>query len=163
MRLESWGKVSTWHEKHELSFDEEKKIVVAKVQRRQDDLIQFERVKIFPELQEPFGLLREQYADTVFVKIPWPDRLKMLREVADLIDGDDRKSFMMLYFYNIETAKYNNVNVIKAFGGSFGWSHYEWMMHWYQKAFGMMDKSGKWTFENTRLQSWIDKGRFVFE
>ena len=163
MRLESWGKVSAWHEKHELSFEKERKIVVAKVQRRKNDLVRFERGEIFPELQEVYGELRQAYADAHFSNSGWSERREILRNVANLVDGDDRKSFMMLYFYNLETTKYTNQRMIREFGGSFGWTHYEWMMHWYHGALAMKENSGKWMFDNTSLQRWKNKGRFIFE
>lgn len=163
MRLESWGKVSAWHEKHDLSFDQERKIIVAKVQRRKDDLVRFERGEVFSEFQDAYGELRQEYADAHFLNAGWADRREILRNVANLIGGDDRKSFMMLYFYNIETTKFNNPKVIREFGGSFGWTHYEWMMHWHQGAVAMMGVSGNWVFDNTSLQRWRDKGRFIFE
>lgn len=157
------GVVKPWREKHKVGFAQEREVILTKVQRRRDDLVRFEKGEIFPELAEVYGELRQTYADAHFSNASWSDRREILRNVANLIDGDDRKSFLMLYFYNIETTKYTNERIIREFGGSFGWTHYEWMMHWYQGARGMCAQSGEWKFENTRLQRWIEKKRFIFE
>lgn len=140
-----------WRDRHEISFVEERKIVWEKVGRREDDLDMFAMGEMFIEYWGKYRALMREYLDKRANRAKWVERRKVLDKVAEMIEGDDRKAFMMLDFYRMECSNFCAEKMIRKYGGSFGWTRYEWMVHWYNHL-GMQ--------KNSQLQRWIEKGRF---
>ena len=150
MKVEK-GVVKPWREKHKNTFEEEKEIVWEKVVRREGDLVKFANKEIYPECWERYIELKREYLLSNGNGEKWGKRKTILNKVTELIEGDDRKAFMMLDFYRMECSNFSAEKMIRKYGGSFGWTRYEWLMHWY-KQFGMQEFS--------QLQRWVEKKRF---
>lgn len=152
MKVEK-GKVKPWREKHNNTFEEEKEIIWVKTTRREKDLLRFANREIFLECWDKYLETKRKYLEVSANGGKWGERKIILDEIAELIDGDDRKAFMMLDFYRMECSTFNAEKMIRKYGGSFGWSHYEWMTHWYKQLEGQ---------EYGSLARWTRKKRFGF-
>ena len=148
------GKVKSWREPHKTTFEEEREIIWEKTKRRERDLLRFAAKEIYPECWNEYIEIKKEYLKTSANNGKWRERKKVLEKMADLIEGDDRKSFMMLDFYRMECSSFSAEKMIRQYGGEFGWTRYEWIVHWYMQ-FGMQ--------ENCQLQRWIRKGRLKGE
>jgi len=145
------GRVKPWREKHKISFEEEREIIWEKTTRRENDLVRFVSKGIYPEFWDKYIEIKMEYLKVASGGGKWGERKGVLDKLADLIGGDDQKAFMMLDFYRMECSNFCAEKMIRKYGGSFGWTRYEWLMHWH-KQFGV--------YEDSQLQRWVEKGRF---
>lgn len=145
------GVVKSWREKHKSTFEEEKEIVWQKVDKREEEMRLFSLGEIFIENWPRYRLLMKEYLEKKGSAMKWGERRRTLDKVAKMIGEDESKSFMMLDFYRMECSNSCAEKMIRKYGGSFGWTRYEWLMHWHRQ-FGV--------YENSQLQRWVEKGRF---
>lgn len=150
MKVEK-GKVKPWREKHNTTFEEERAVVWLKAEIRENELVRFANKEIYPECWTRYVELKREYLKVSSSGGKWGERRKVLDKVAGVIGGDEQKSFMMLDFYRMECSNFCAEKMIRKYGGSFGWTRYEWLMHWHRQ-FGV--------YENSQLQRWVEKGRF---